>query len=351
MQELTFVPSFSLSTSKLSLFNKVFKSNSAYSSYEDALNAPVKVSRLSNITQNSKVGPTRYHDFKISDHARKNMIEKINWLYFMSTPRNKTTITGKKIFDFRINFITLTLPSKQVHNTAVITKECLNQFLVEMKQRFKMDNFIWRLEFQKNGNVHYHIVTDVYTDYYLVLTIWNRIISKLGYVAAYTQKHIFMTLSDYIKEYDSTGVKGFEVMSKRYASGKTLGWKVPNSVDVKSVLGAKKIAFYISKYFSKKEKSTVKCNELDTVENSQGLRLWFCSRSLSKLKKISDFVPNFDIDLCDIVRQAKDLFKVVHQYCITLFFSIDSLPWSPRAILSKILKDYAYSLNYKPSLI
>ena len=47
---------------------------------------------------------------------------------------------------------------------------------------------------QKNGNVHYHIVTDCFMDFHIVQKIWNRCIDKLGYVQEYSKKHNLMTL-------------------------------------------------------------------------------------------------------------------------------------------------------------
>src|SRR5690606_40476869 len=93
-----------------------------------------------------------------------------------------------------IGFITLTLPSKQKDPTKFITNNLFNQFLTEIRQRTKMENYVWRLEFQKNKNVHYHIVTDTYIDYHLVLKIWNRILDNYGYIKPYTEKHNKLSL-------------------------------------------------------------------------------------------------------------------------------------------------------------
>jgi hypothetical protein len=346
MDQYISIPSFSLNSIRLSLYNTIVKplGNNVY---EKARLTNLEKNKIwSNLHGGEYTPELRFHNFQISISARKSMIEKINWIYFMARPREKTSTQGKRVFNFRINFLTLTLPSKQVHPTSEITQKCLNQFLTELKQTHDLQNFVWRLEFQKNGNVHYHIVTDVFMDYSKTLKSWNRIISKLGYVQAYKEKHSQMTLNDYIKAYSNNGQTDLITLKKRYSRGRALEWQVPNSVDVKSVLGSKKIAFYISKYFGKKEKSGTDRNELDTQENSKGLRLWFCSRSLSKLKKITDFVPAFKIDLVAIVKQAKDLFVVVHEYCTSLFYSISELPNEVKGTITKLLRTYAEDLQY-----
>ena len=350
MSDYISIPSFSFTPNRLSLYNTIVKPLENGLFVRPTMSKAKKIEAMRNIYGDEYNTEKRFHNFNISINSRKAIIQKINWLYFMAKPRTKKSLKGKEVFNFRINFLTLTLPSKQVHPTAVITKECLNQFLTELKQTHNLENFVWRLEFQKNGNVHYHIVTDTFLDYTIVLKSWNRILSKLGYIQPYTEKHALMSLNDYVKAYSSNGVNDFETLKKRYLRGRALNWKVPNTVDVKSVLGSKKIAFYISKYFGKKEKSGTDRNALDTMENSMGLRLWFCSRSLSKLKKITDFVPAFSTDLVSLVKQAKDVFIIIHEYCTSLFFSISALPNTIKGTITEILRDYGKEQGYQPAI-
>ena len=350
--ETTFdlIPTFSLTPHRLSIFKTKVKLINDHVFEKHALSKTKKIEALKNIYVDGYETEKRFHNFKISENGRKRMLLKINWLYFMSKSRHKKSITGKEIYNFRINFLTLTLPSKQKHPTSVITNTCFNQFMTEIREKYEMQNFVWRLEFQKNGNVHYHIVTDTFTDFHIVQKIWNRCTEKLGYVAEYTKKHALMSLNDYVKEYNDGGKVDFEVLKKRYLKGRSLHWKVPNSVDVKSVAGQKKIAFYISKYFSKKGNKEGECNEYDNMENSLGLRLWFCSRSLSKLDKITDFIPAFSVDLLYCITSAKDCFEVVHEYCTSYFYSFSSLLAEAKGVIHKVLYTYASKKGYKPCI-
>src|SRR5690606_11900021 len=178
------------------------------------------------------------HNFRISQSAKKNLKNKINWLYYLSKSKRVKTYSGKEIYNFKIGFITLTLPSKQKDPTKFITNNLFNQFLTEIRQRTKMENYVWRLEFQKNKNVHYHIV----------MKIWNLILDNYGYIKPYTEKHNKLSLRDYNSMYNSNDKIAFEVMAKRYAKGKKENWSNPPTVDCKSVITNKSIAFYISKY-------------------------------------------------------------------------------------------------------
>ena len=344
------VPTFSLTPNRLSLYNSICKEVGGVKEKLQRISRTEKEQLLANLHGGEYTSQTRWHEFKLSESGRKTMQLKINWLYFMAKSRYKKTLGGAEIYNFKINFMTLTLPAKQVHPTAEITKTAFNQFLTEIRDLYKMENYVWRIEFQKNGNVHYHIVTDTFTEFYQVQKIWNRCLSKMGYVAEYHKKHALMSLNDYVKEYSDNGKNTFDVLKRRYFSGKALNWSSPNSVDVKSVTSGKKIAFYISKYFGKKQDDRNNCNALDTKENSTGIRLWFCSRSLSKLNKISDFIEPFKFDLLSIVTAVKDTLEVIHEYCTSYFFSFSTLLTDGKEIIHKLLYNYARGQGYEPQL-
>jgi hypothetical protein len=342
---LVFSQKFSLKTNRVVLFNEVLRkvARKDCDSVFDlvSLNSGKK-SSSSEMVKSSK----QFHKFEISATAQKNIRDRINWLYTLAKSRYIKSYSGREIFNFKINFITLTLPSQQVHNTAEITNSCLNQFLIEMSARVKMCNYVWRLEFQKNGNVHYHIVTDTYIDYQLVQKVWNRIINKLGYVDVYTKKFSSMNFEQYRQSQQYTDNSDFYVLQKRYIKGVSEKWRNPRSVDVVSCSSNKQIASYISKYFGNNDKNSVRGNFLDNEDNSKSLRLWFCSRSLSKLKSICDYCEAAPIDFFNYLRQQKEVLIKVVDYATIVFFDLVKLPNSVKGILYKTFRDYAFLVGY-----
>jgi hypothetical protein len=287
-----------------------------------------------------------FHGFQISKAAQKTLIEKVNWLYQLGKSRYVKTYSGKEIFNFKINFLTLTLPSSQAHTTSQITNECFNQFLTEVRTRTGMQNYVWRLEFQTNGNVHYHIVTDTYIDYFFALKIWNRILSKLGYVQAFQTKMQSMSLDRYHETYGIKYNRDFATSAKMYAKGRAEKWANPPSVDVKSCTSKKSISFYIAKYFSKDAKNKTACNPLDNETNSFGLRLWFCSRSLSKLKGIVEFCEASPFNPRVLLEGLQGVRKFFHQYAECIFFEFKDLTNYAKSVLFPLYFNYAKSLGY-----
>jgi len=163
---------------------------------------------------------TRSHGL-MSYKANKRVRLAIDWLIYLSKDKPLYSNASKSRYQFKLNFITLTLSSKQKHTDNEIKSTLLNQFLTELRQKYKATNYLWRAEAQANGNIHFHIVTDVFIPWRTLRTDWNRIQEKLGYVSRFTEK---------TKKSD------------------------PNSTDVHSVNAIKNLSSYLAKYCSKNSK-------------------------------------------------------------------------------------------------
>lgn len=301
----------------------------------------------------SAQNPTRkiervFHNFQISLNSQKNLRDKINYLYQFSVKRDIVSYSGKKLKNFRVAFITLTLPAKQKTPTAEISAELFDPFLQALRQYCKMDNYAWRLEFQKNGNVHYHLVTDSYCDYFYIKQRWNTIIEKHGYVSEYRNKMEKMSWVEYKENYSAGGRVSAGELWKRYSRGKAEKWSHPNTVDVKNATSSRAVSFYISKYFSKRG-NTTSCNEFDNEENSFGLRLCFWSRSLSRCKADSMPVEYYSADIFEVLKRCKEAVLKVYDYCSVIYFDVLELPISVREWLLEFFARERELCEYKPA--
>ena len=372
LEPIIITPKFSLEPNKLCLYNEVFKrkqkiSNDplkkgtlkidkqfTYQYYTDgSIILPPKkieyVSVLKSPETKNKI-EKKFHNFRISDNAFRTMKRRINWLYYLSKSRYKKTISGKEIYNFKMSFITLTLPSKQVHNTKFITDNCLNHFLTILRTKYDLRNYVWRLEFQNNGNVHYHLVTDCYVDFFIMRSTWNRVLGKFGYIENYSKKFKGLSLTAYNNLVNKENKIDFKVVADRYAKGCKFNWTDPNTVDVKSVTSGKRISAYIAKYFAKDPDNYCDKNVFDTAANSGALRLWFCSRSLSKLKTVSNYVEAVDYDIKLIIKEIADFKTLVHRYCTVIYFNFKKEVHRWRTFVEKLLRDYSKKQGYIPAI-
>lgn len=301
------------------------------------------------ITTPKAVTACNQHGFELSKKATGRIKEKVSWLYELAKIKTVTPSRGKTVYSFKMNFITLTLPALQAHTTAEITSNCLNQFFTECKSKFGLANYVWRLEFQSNGNVHYHIATDTYVDYVDCKLIWNRCLRKLGYVARYQERFQNMSFEQYRNEFSNGGKVSFEVLRERYGRGCATNWDSPNTVDVRAVSNAKNIAFYISKYITKNSPEGLNPLVLAREPETTNLRLWFCSKSLSALEKIELFLEEYDnlVDKClSGIQSAK---KFIYDYCVVWYFNAKEQEHEVKRSLWQLYRRYATSRGYVPA--
>lgn len=117
-------------------------------------------------------------------------------------------------------FATLTLSSNQLHCDKEIKRKAFNYFLVYAKRKWHINNYIWKAEPQKNGNIHFHILLDRFIPYKELRIIWNKAQEQLQYITEFKKIH---------------------------------GHENPNSTDIHSLRKVKNISSYIIKYMKKDE--------------------------------------------------------------------------------------------------
>ena len=284
--------------------------------------------------------------FIISKSSKKKIMDSINSMYILSEPRKIEMKTGKFIYNFKMSFVTLTLPSEQQHQDTVIKKTCLNQFLVELRKHYGVQNYVWKAELQKNENIHFHLILDKYIDYQALRRRWNRCINKLGYVDAYSDKMQKLTLSQYHQMRCKNGAEDFNKNALIFAKGKKCKWSNPNSVDVRSVHNKNNLAIYLSKYISKKDKNEDISEDMLQRQLSFG-RSWFRSYSLSSLKYINKFDLKNMSNLITYLRSVPEkVLMITDDFFTAFYFSAETLSKSFQAFHKKYIFANAKMYNY-----
>jgi hypothetical protein len=246
---------------------------------------------------------------KLSPQAKRKLNRSIDYLLYTATSKTVTSNKKKSKFTFKVAFITLTLAAEQTHSDQLITSQLLNQFLTEAKKKWGLNKYVWKKEYQKNGNLHYHILTDKFIPYNELRNTWNRIQNKLGYVTDYMNKHHKVN---------------------------------PNSTDVHSLHKVKNVKEYISKYMAKSmANSRVKMNRVEANFRAKKLytersvsdgalsflrkasnngRIWGCSYNLTDLKggrsEVDSYISAELNKICE--HKATRVYKKDHFSC--LFF-------------------------------
>jgi hypothetical protein len=250
----------------------------------------------------------------MSDRSIKKMTNRINWMLHFTKNKEVYSNHRKCKFTFKLNFITLTLASKQVHPDNEIKSKLLNQFLVEARKRWNVKNYIWRAEAQQNGNIHFHVVTDTFIPWHELRDVWNRIQNKLGYVDRYRTE---------MKKFFSGGFKVRQELLKKwsyknqlraYRTGSKQDWLSPNSVDIHSLFHVKNAGAYMSKYMAKNKPARL-------IEG----RIWGLSYELSNVTGACDCV---DAQISQELAKLTQIFAdktIVKEYFTLFCVDVDCL--------------------------
>lgn len=246
------------------------------------------------------------HKGLISWKAKKRINNAIAWLLESADNKRFYSKKHQKHFNFKINFVTLTLASTQIHDDRVIKKELLNNFLTGMKQKWKVENYIWRAEPQKNGNIHFHLITDKFIPYWELRKYWNKVQNKLGYVDRFFDIH---------------------------------GHNDPNTADVRSVKKVKKLQQYLAKY----------CTKVSKIREIKG-KQWGLSYTLSRMKSAVAVPTNKMYKEIDLLMHVfkKEIIKYEYAQCI--FVDVNRWKNLINGELYKLFNTYAMAgLNPKPT--
>lgn len=125
---------------------------------------------------------------KISSSAKRIIEERLTAWHMITQAYNLNINPREQRRQKRLVFVTLTLSSKQKHTDMWIKETLLEQFLKDLKYRFSLKNYFWCAEKQKNGNLHFHLIVDIFIDKEVVRNLWNSVQDYHGYLNDYKKQ-------------------------------------------------------------------------------------------------------------------------------------------------------------------
>jgi len=220
---------------------------------------------------------------KLSKQAKKKLNLSIEYFLALNQPQNGKSGYSGSSFKNSIGFITLTLPSTQVHTDNFIKSQCLNQLFIELRNYNHVTNYVWRAEYQKNGNIHFHVLINTYVYWKELQRRWNRIISKLGYVQKYRENMMEFHRDGFKVRQDLISKWSVEKQYKAYLEGVKNDWSCPNSTDIHKIKNVISLQNYITKYMGKTEDFIRPELILNKSEENKIGRIWGASIIFSNI--------------------------------------------------------------------
>lgn len=255
----------------------------------------------------------------VSKRTSSKIKQRVRILNFIAEQKKVRDCEGRFI-NSKLSFVTLTLPSKQVHEDTFLNKNVLGHFLDRCRKLGLLTNYVWKAEKQKNGNIHYHILTDSYITKTIAYRLWLISLEKFGYVSRYTEKFISMDLKAYKKQkFNAKRADG--LICKAYYKNSKNGWRLPPCFNVVNLKTAETVEKYISKYMAKEDLEN---------ENIVRGRVWGCSSSLNEALK--EFKENAEFNKLGYELARYTLHKEVYNsdyYDVILYPISKFFVWFP----------------------
>lgn len=277
--ELTLIPMISIHPDKICTYKEVNWQPQKPSKYDQETGEQIKSIKVEHLLDSDR----KSHGI-VSDIARRKIGKALDYLLLLAQDKKVNLEKSGRHFMFKLAFVTLTLPSTQVHDDKTIKREILNQFLVELKKHYYVSNYLWRAEKQKNGNLHFHLIIDKFIPWSELRDRWNRVCNKLGYVDRYR---------DEMKAYHSGGFRvrkdliekwSYKSQVKAYKAGVANDWNSPNSTDIHSIRKVWNVKKYVAKYMTKQAEQQNEVNNESESFMAQTGRIWGCAQLLSNPK-------------------------------------------------------------------
>lgn len=263
--------------------------------------------------QNNEDGSVKGYTGAITPTSKKRLKRAIQLIVASSVFKEAPNFKTGGTFRFKVNFITLTLPCLQglITDRQIKTK-CLDPFIKRLKRKYHLKSYVWRAERQRNGNLHFHMITDCYIRYDKMRDDWNQCLNVFGYIDEFESKHKHRN---------------------------------PNSTDIHSITRIKNLAQYFAKYMSKDELTQEKAMNIPFSSHSYQLpgmstkkvyykecktiqqckiegKVWDCSTNLKTNKNCEMLLETEAFDVWDTTINNPDV-KQIRKPLYTLAFLND----------------------------
>jgi hypothetical protein len=238
--------------------------------------------------------------------ATRSKVNKIllNWMAAVQTHLEEKNYRREKCEIYPV-FVTLTLSDKQRHSDNWLKRHYLNPFIKRAKRNWGVENYFWRAEPQKNGNIHFHTILDRYIPKDELTAAWNEIQSE--YVASYQQR---------------------------------TGKSNPPSTQVQKIRSYKRVSLYACKY-ALKGADWKTDSEGAPIRKIEG-RIWGCSAALKAVKAhvipvTSEERASIEAELRAVQHFPVEKWDADEGY---LWLKLPPVVWDKLKILNASLKDH-----------
>ena len=245
----------------------------------------------------------------LTPFAKKKLKRAIGLMVASAKEKEAPNFKTGKTYKFKVNFITFTLPASQADIEDKTIKVCLDNWIKRAKRKHKLHSYVWRAERQANGNIHYHMITDVWIHYEKIRNDWNSVLKDTGLIQQFKEKH---------------------------------GHENPNSTDVHAIWKIKNLVQYFVKYMSKEHKEG---------EKPINGKVWDCSTNLKTKSNCWMMLEDRARDNWEILTQRNEAARIDDPLFSIIFIPPDKWDqWLCLPVKRKWNK-YLARIRYRPRTV
>lgn len=275
--------------------------------YTSNLQYPVRTIRRRSYNQESARNLNRGFATKgVSAATQRKIAMHCRGLALAAEPQRVRNSRGEYV-QHLITFVTLTIPATQQHTDQYFTSTIFALFLQKCRNMGMLRNYVWRAEKQKNGNIHYHLLTDTFAPFSVFRRLWYATLYRYGYMTRYAEKFSRMSLQEYAAEPFNKNLPIAKI-AESYAKGRRCGWSMPPCVRVDFESSPESLNRYLSKYVGKPESG---------IDNIVEGRVWAASAAVRAVtdqlrhdQNFNEFWYNAGVQILKKREYVQDFFSI-----------------------------------------
>ena len=232
----------------------------------------------------------------ITNGVKKRLSKAVNLLVASTLKKVVFSKQLNKYVTHQISFITLTIPDSTALGAKELHKKMLEPMIKFLRQVHGMRSYVWKVEYQKRGVLHYHLTSDCYIDHNDLRKKWNSLLTKNELNTAY-------------------------IDAKGHINA--------NSTDIHSVRNIQDLPAYLVKYMIKSYQN----------EKSVNGKIWDCSKNLKAARYYTtEFTGDIEQDVYDLQAKGVTTIKEFDNFRFVKFNGCSAVYFMPQQV-----KDAYYS--------
>ena len=125
----------------------------------------------------------------MTNHARKRLSCALDILIQRNPERRIYNPITETHHDFRLNFITLTVPTHKMISASWGYEHLLGKWIRYMRDKYSLKEYVWKCELTEAQQPHWHITTNEFIPWQVIRWKWNSLMRNERLLDRYALQH------------------------------------------------------------------------------------------------------------------------------------------------------------------